>query len=81
MYPPQRYLRDAADNVLPGDTVVQAKALVAFFFCVCGVAQTIFGPAFNPLTPAHNVVYRVTGVPNPRAVAVAAAAVDKSKED
>lgn len=81
MYPPSRYLREAANNFLPGTTAVQAKALVAFFFCFCAVAQTIFGPAFNPLTPAHNVVYRVTGVPNPRAVAIAAAAVEKPKED
>ena len=62
--PCTRYLRDAADRVLEGDTAVQATAIVSGFFCVCAVAQTIMGPAFNPFTPIHKIAYTVTGVPD-----------------
>lgn len=60
-----------------------AKAIVAAFFCVCALAQGYWGPGFNPFTPAHNVLYRVTGVPTPAAVArsAAAPAADKPKDD
>eukprot|EP00752_Nemacystus_decipiens_P001933 g1862.t1 len=72
------YLRDAAGYILEGDDlVVKGKALVAGFLCACAIAQTVMGETFNPFTPVHNVVYTVTGVPNPQAVAVA----EKPKED
>lgn len=74
------YLRDAAGLFLDGDLVVQGKALVAGFFCVCAIAQTVIGPSFNPFTPVHTAVYTMTGVPNPDAVAADPAA-DKPKED
>lgn len=68
--------------MVEGDTVVQGKALVAGFFCVCAVLQTVLGPEFNPFNPVHNMAYTVTGVTNPRAVAAAAAAAEeKPKED
>lgn len=75
----KRYLRDAAGLFLEGDDlVVKGKALVAGFLCACAIAQTVMGDTFNPFTPMHNVVYTVTGVPNPRAAAVSA---EKPKED
>lgn len=75
----KRYLRDAAGYILEGDDlVVKGKALVAGFLCACAIAQTVMGETFNPFTPVHNVVYTVTGVPNPQAIAVAA---EKPKED
>lgn len=64
--------------MLDGDTATQAKAIVAGFFCVCAVAQTIMGPAFNPFTPLHKIAYTVTGVPDSLAVASTGA---KPKED
>ncbi|CAM9795470.1 unnamed protein product [Ectocarpus sp. 4 AP-2014] len=73
------YLRDAAALFLDGDLVVQGRAIVAGFLCVVALAQTLISPAFNPFTPVHNVVYTVTGVPNPEAVAVATA--EKPKAD
>lgn len=63
---------------------VAAKVLVVLFFCACAVGQTIFGPTFNPLTPAHDVLYRVTGVSTPGAVAARAreaAGQEKAKEE
>lgn len=74
-----RYLRDAADSVLPGDTTEQAKTIVGCFFCMCAIAQTVFGPSFNPFSPVHKVLYTVTGVPDPDAVEEEEK--DKSKED
>lgn len=77
-----RYLREWAGKVIDGDSVVAAKVLVVLFFCSCGVAQSIFGPSFNPFKPAHDVVYRVTGLPPPASVtAPAPAAQEKPKED
>lgn len=75
----RRYLRDAAALFLDGDLVVQGKAIVAGFLCAVALAQTVISEAFNPFTPVHNVVYTVTGVPNPEAVAVATG--EKPKAD
>lgn len=71
------YLRDAANLVLEGEPAAQATAIVAGFFCVCAIAQTIMGPAFNPFTPIHKIAYTVTGVPD----SVAAATDAKPKKD
>lgn len=79
---PYRYMREYAGYVLDGEPQVVARVLVVLFFCACALGQTYFGPAFNPLTPAHNVLYRVTGVPQPGALRVPiVAAEDKPKEE
>lgn len=57
-----------------------ARVIVVAFFCICALAQTVWGPMFNPFTPAHNVLYRVTGMPTPRALEAVSVA-EKPKDD
>lgn len=79
-YPPERYLRDAASYFIEGEAAVVARVIVVAFFCICALAQTVWGPMFNPFTPAHNVLYRVTGMPTPRALEAVSVA-EKPKDD
>ncbi|CAM9705004.1 unnamed protein product, partial [Chrysoparadoxa australica] len=43
-----------------------ARVCVVMLFCSVGVVQTLLGPTFNPFTPLHNVLYRVTGIDKKR---------------